>query len=51
MSKFLANVTNPDYTEDIRALEYSGATLAQLVKALRQVQWKIYLKREKSKVA
>ena len=37
VSRFLANISNPDYTEDTRVLERSGTTLEKTIKAIRQV--------------
>lgn len=51
VSKFLAKISDPNCTEDFRALERSGASLAKSAKVIRRVQRKISLEREKVKVA
>ena len=51
ISRFLTNISNPDYARDVRALEQSGTTLEESIKAIRQIQHKLNLEKEKAKVA
>ena len=37
MSRFLTNISNPDYTKDARALEQSGTILEESIKAIRRI--------------
>ena len=41
VSKFLDNVSDPDYSEDSRALARSGAKLDKRVRLIRRVQSKL----------
>ena len=47
VNKSLSNVTDPDYAEDTRALERLGSTLEHSLKAIRRIQRKLKLEREK----
>jgi len=47
--KFLNNITDSDYVEDVRALKRAGATLSESIRSIRRRQWKIHLNRNKNK--
>ena len=46
VSRFLTNISDPDYAEDTRALEQSGATLEESIKAIRRVQQELNLEKK-----
>ena len=50
-NKFLTNITDHDYAEDARALECAESFLDSSIKAIRRVQRKLNLEREKHRLA
>ena len=51
VNKFLNNIADPDHAEDARAFERSESSLDHALKAIRRVQRKINLEREKHELA
>ena len=49
VTKFLDNITDPDYAEDARALERNNSSLFECMKSIRRIQRKLCLDRERSR--
>ena len=51
VTKFLDNITDPDYAEDARALERNNSSLNECMKSIRRIQRKLCLDRERNRTS